>query len=262
MFALAARAVVGNAGQLITVSKASREFLYGLNPAFECLRAGKRKVYDAYLNEQTYQGGRLAKLHDLLQRHQIPIELTDKGRLLQLSGSKEHQGVVLRTGTYPYVPHEDIFAEAPPRLLLLDNVEDPHNVGAILRSAEIFGFTRVLLPTKGVPEVYPSVVKVSAGAAEFMHIAKDASANKYAQLALEAGYAIAALDAKGSIDLRDLAKDIPAKLLLVIGGEDKSVGQFILNLATHIVRVEQQGKINSLNAGVAAGIAMFALAGS
>ncbi|KAF0095114.1 MAG: 23S rRNA (guanosine2251-2'-O)-methyltransferase [Puniceicoccaceae bacterium 5H] len=243
------------------MAKSSREFLYGLNPAFECLRAGRRKVYDAYLNEQTYQSGRLSKLHDLLQRQGVPVELVDKGRLIQLSGTREHQGVVLRTGTYPYVRFEEVFETQHPRLLLLDNVEDPHNVGAILRSAEIFGFTSVLLPTKGVPEVYPSVVKVSAGAAEFMQIAKDCTANKYVQLAQEAGYQVAALDAKGSIDLRDLAKDVPEKLLLVIGGEDKSVGQFILNKAEHIVRVEQQGKINSLNAGVAAGIAMFALSG-
>ena len=143
--------------------------------------------------------------------------------------------------------------------MLLDNVEDPHNVGAILRSAEVFGFDHVLLPIKGVPEVYPSVVKVSAGAAEHMQIAKDCNSNRYVQLARENGYTIAALDAKGSIPLNTFAAEAPEKLLLVIGGEDRSVGQFILNFADAILSVPQSGKINSLNASVAAGLAMYEL---
>lgn len=241
------------------MAKASREFLYGLNPAFECLRAGRRTVYGAYVNGQTRGTGRLKKLVELLERQGLAWEETDKGRLHQLCGAKEHQGIVLKVGLYPYTPWADLLAAAPRRMLLLDNVEDPHNVGAILRSAEVFGFSAVCLPLKGVPEVYPSVVKVAAGATEFMAIARDANANAYVQRAQEAGYAVAALDAKGSVELRALAAQPPEKLLLVIGGEDKSVGQFILNLAEYPVRLEQHGQVNSLNASVAAGIAMFAL---
>lgn len=241
------------------MAKASKEFLYGLNPAFEAIRAGRRRIFGAYLSEVSAQSGRQKKLKELLDRHEVPIEWVDKGRLTQLCGAKEHQGVVLRTDLYPYVSYSSIFEAAPPRLLLLDNVEDPHNVGAILRSAEIFGFDHVLLPTKGVPEVYPSVVKVSAGAAEYMRICRDCTANKYAQLAREAGYHVAALDAKGSVQLSAIAKNTPEKLFLVIGGEDKSVGQYILNLADSVLRVEQAGTVNSLNASVASGIAMFML---
>lgn len=241
------------------MAKASREFLYGLNPAFEAIRASRRTIYQAYLSEVSAQSGRQKKLGEILERNNVPIEWTDKGRLTQLCGAREHQGVVLKTSLYPYTPHDDIFQSPPSRLLLLDNVEDPHNVGAILRSAEIFGFDAVLLPMKGVPEVYPSVIKVSAGAAEHMSIARDCNANKYVQKAREAGYHIAALDAKGAIRLKDLAARMPEKLLLVIGGEDKSVGQFILNLADSVLAVEQAGKVNSLNASVASGIAMFML---
>ena len=144
-------------------------------------------------------------------------------------------------------------------MLLLDNIEDPHNVGAILRSAEVFGFTSVCLPKKGVPEVYPSVVKVSTGATEFMKISRNDSANGYARKAAEEGYRIVALDMAGKSTLQEVASAGHEKLLLVIGGEDRSVGQFILNMAEDVVGIQQHGKVNSLNASVAAGIAMFAL---
>ena len=239
------------------MAKASREFVYGLNPAFEVLRAGKRRVFAAHLNEGMRENSRVKKLVSLLERNEVEIEWEDKGRLMQLSGSRDHQGVVLKTTLYPYAEFTELLRV--PRMLLLDNVEDPHNVGAILRSAEVFGFTSVCLPKKGVPEVYPSVVKVSTGATEFMKICRDESANGYARKAAEAGYRIAALDMAGKASLREVAVANHEKLLLVIGGEDRSVGQFILNMAEDVVGIEQQGRVNSLNASVAAGIAMFAL---
>ncbi|MED6313644.1 MAG: RNA methyltransferase [Verrucomicrobiota bacterium] len=240
-----------------SMAKPSREHVYGLNPAFEVLRAEKRRVYSAHLNQGISNNPRVKKLLGVLERKDIGIQWTDKGRLMQLSGSRDHQGVVLKTSPYPYSAFEDLLGA--PYLLLLDNVEDPHNVGAILRSAEVFGFTSVCLPKKGVPEVYPSVVKVSAGAVEFMKICRDDSANGYARKAAEAGYRIVALDAAGRSSLKSVAQSKPNKLMLVIGGEDRSVGQFILNMAADVVGISQRGRVNSLNASVAAGIAMFAL---
>ena len=238
------------------MAKASREYIYGTNPAFEVLRSKKRKVYEAWLNQSSRQKPRMQKLAKLLEQHEVPIKWVEKGRLIQLSKSTEHQGVVMKSSLYPYTPKDELFNHR--RLLLLDNIEDPHNVGAVLRSAEVFGFHGVCLPSKGVPEVYPSVVKVSS---EFMQIARDASANQYARKAQEAGYQIAALDMNGKATLDSIKEADPEKLMLVIGGEDKSVGQFILNMADHVIAIQQFGRVNSLNASVAAGIAMHALAG-
>jgi len=236
-----------------------REFLYGLNPCFECLRAGRRRIYDAHINEATCDRGRLKTLVRVLEERQVTIHFTDKGRLHQLCKSGEHQGAVLRVNPYPTVRSSLMVADAPARLLLLDNVEDPHNVGAILRSADVFGFHDILLPMKGVPQVYPSVAKVSAGATEHLRIAQDANSHKYITLAKTAGYHLAALDMKGTTTLTELAAEMPAKLLLVIGGEDKSVGQFILNQADTKLGIPQKGRVNSLNAGVAAALAMYTL---
>ena len=239
------------------MAQSTVEFLYGINPCFEALRAKRRKFYNAFINDATRDSPRLRKLVDVLERNNIPISYEDRGRLQQLCGSDEHQGAVIRSSLYPYVQWETLFEK--PRLLLLDNVEDPHNVGAILRSAEIFGFDGVFLPMKGVPDVYPSVVKVSAGAAEFMHIAREKDSNRYAREAKDRGYKILSLDAHGKSEL-DSLKGLPnEKILLVVGGEDKGVGQFILNMSDHIVSIEQCGHVNSLNASVAAGIAMHSL---
>lgn len=240
------------------MSKPTREFLYGLNPCFEALRAGRRRVYGAFINDATRNSARLQKLTALLERNSVPVDFVDKGRLQQLCGSHEHQGAVLRCGTYPYVPFTELLEL--PRLLLLDNLEDPHNVGAILRTAEVFGFHGVFLPLKGVPEIYPSVIKVSAGAAEFMQIARDRNANQYVREAIDHGYIVLSLDAKGSMPVHALPDLRGKKVLLVVGGEDKAVGQFILNLSHHVVRIEQEGQVNSLNASVAAGVALYALA--
>ena len=236
---------------------AATEFLYGLNPAFECLRAGRRTVQEAFINEKTAESARLKVLQRLLQERGIRVNQVDKGRLHQLTGSSEHQNVALKVSRYPYVDHDECLQAE--RVLLLDNVEDPHNVGAILRSAEVFGFHHILLPTRGVPEVYPSVSKVSAGAVEFLHIAHDCSAVTYVQKALEKGYTVAALDAKGKTRLDAFAQEMPLPILVVIGGEDKGVGQFILNNATVTLSIPQSGHINSLNASVAASLTLYAL---
>ncbi len=235
----------------------SREYIYGINPAFEVIRAGRRTIYEAFLNGATIKQPRLAKLKDVIEQRNITVTIVDKQRLFELSRSKEHQGAVLRTSTYPYVSFESLLGQ--PRLLLLDNVEDPTNVGAIIRSAEIFGFHTICLPTKGTPDVYPSVVKVSAGASEHLQICREKSANNYFKAALDAGYRVIALDGKGTTDLAEIKLEPEEKCLLVIGGEDRSVGQYILNEAHIVARISMAGRVNSLNASVAAGIAMFTL---
>jgi 23S rRNA (guanosine2251-2'-O)-methyltransferase len=166
----------------------------------------------------------------------------------------------MKTSLYKYEGLESVIGAK--RILLLDNVEDPHNVGAVLRSAEIFGFKSVLLPVRGVPEIYPSVIKVSAGASEHLNIVRESASNVYVKkLQEEHGYTVVALDGEGKSTLDDVKNINPEKILLVIGGEDRSVGQFILNKADFVVAIKQFGKINSLNASVAASIAMYALGG-
>lgn len=233
------------------------EYIYGVNPAWEVIRSRRRRVHKAYLPERIAVSGRMKKLAALAASRSIPLVHATKQQLFQLCGSTEHQGIVLATDPYPYEALESMINY--PRLLLLDNVEDPQNVGAILRSAEVFGWEAVLLSAKGVPAVYPSVVKASTGATEYLRIARDHAANAYVKQLLTKGYTIVALDEHGREDITVIRNQVFEKLLLVIGGEHRSVGQHILNQARHIVGIHQQGRIQSLNASVAAGIALFVL---
>lgn len=233
------------------------EFVYGINPAFEIMKAKRRQIIRIFLSESAKGNPRIVKIAQLCSKRQIPMEWQEKGRLISMCESRDNQGVVVCCSLYPYVPSKEM--GQPPRILLMDNLEDPQNVGAILRSAEIFGFLEVFLPLKGTPGIYPSVVKASAGASEHLRIARDRNANQYLKLAKQLGYKIAALDGAGKVELDELAGNAPEKLMLVIGGEDKGVGQFILNEADYVVRLPQIGYINSLNASVAAGVAMYAL---
>src|SRR5210317_792294 len=99
---------------------ASVEFLYGLNPVFECLRAERRNIHEAFVNERSATSSRLKTLARLLESKGVRMTLTDKGRLHQLCGSSEHQNVVLKVSRYPYVSHEECLTQN--RVLLLDNV--------------------------------------------------------------------------------------------------------------------------------------------
>lgn len=234
------------------------EYLFGLNPAFEALRAGRRKIHAALLNQATIGQPRVRKLIECLQEQKIEIHYGEKGRLIDACGNQEHQGVVLETDPYPYTPLEEVLRL--PRLVLIDNVEDPHNVGAILRSAEVFGFGGILLPNKGCPEIYPSVVKASAGASEHLRIAREHNAVFYAKKVVEAGLQIFSLDMHGPSLLEELQLSSGVRICLAIGGEDRAVGQYILNASTQVLKLRQYGKVNSLNASVAAAIAMHELA--
>ncbi len=235
------------------------EIIYGVNPAFEVLRAGRRAVKRAWLAAGAADSPRLRKLAELLDRAGVPVERTGKDVVARYCRSPEHQGVALETAPYPYAPLAELLAAR--RLLLLDNVEDPQNVGAILRSAEVFGWSDVLLANRGVPEIYASVVKASAGATEHLRICRECAANAYVRRARDAGFQVLALDSKGREDLTRIAAARLEKILLVIGGEHHAVGQYILNQAHHVIGIPQRGRVTSLNASVAAGIALFLLGG-
>jgi 23S rRNA (guanosine2251-2'-O)-methyltransferase len=233
----------------------SEEYLYGYHPVQEVMRAERRRMFELFLDEAV-GAERFRPLLLEAQRLGIPSRFVSKQELFNRCESKQHQGVVLLAAPYPYLELDDSVFEQP-RLLLLDNIEDPRNAGAILRSADIFGFQTVLFPLRGGSAVYPSVVKTSAGASEHLRIIRAANSNRYVQRAKEVGYRVLALDMKGT----DLLSSVPVQdvrpLLLVIGGEDKRIGQFILNEADTIVRIPQIGHIGSLNASVAAGIALY-----
>lgn len=241
------------------MSTSNSDFIYGVNPVFEVIRSGKRKARKLFLSNSAAGNPRIRKLNETAGKYSIPVEWLEKGRLIDISGSREHQGAVLQADPYPYEILSDLIEDTR-KLLLLDNIEDPRNIGAILRSAEVLGFQDILLPDRGVPGIYPAVVKTAAGATEYLRISRETNAVKYAKTAQNAGFKIIALDAKGTRQIQEcryLQEDSP--IMLVVGGENKGVHQYILKNADATAFISQYGQIPSLNASVAAALAMFSL---
>lgn len=235
------------------------DYLYGLNPVFEAIRAGRRRAEKLYLNQGSESNPRLRKLVQLAEKQNLACEWVDRSQLFDLCQTREHQGCVLAAEGFAYTPFSDMLGAE--RMILLDNIEDPHNVGAICRTAEALGWQNILLPRRGCPGILPSVAKASAGACEFLRVAITCSSNQYVKIALDEGYTVVALDGSGQTPLPELAAGSrPERLLLVVGGENVGVSQFILNTASCVAAIPQRGKINSLNASVAAALALYLLA--
>jgi len=235
------------------------DHLYGLHPVTEALKADRRLFQELLIDEKA-PANRFRDVCRLAESYHAPVHACSKHDLFEACGSRQHQGVVLTCSSFPYSTlTDDIFEQ--PRLLLLDNLEDPRNTGAILRSADLFGFTTVLLPKKGGAGVYPSVVKTSAGASEHLTVVREANSTTYFKRAASAGYRTVAMDAGGDVSLSDVPPDDGRPLFLILGGEDKRIGQYLLNSADVIAKIPQDGHVNSLNASVAAGIALFHFTG-
>ena len=235
----------------------STEIICGINPVFEAVRAARREIARAWINKDGGNNPRLKKLTQFLASRGIHTEFTDKMKLFELTRTREHQGAALEVSPFPHTPFADMLGAS--RMVLLDSIEDPHNIGAIMRTAEAMGWKDVLLPRHGSPLILPSVCKSSAGAVEHLNVAVNCSANQYVKIAMEEGYDVVALDGSGKASLEDIRAASPEKLLLVVGGENAGVSQFILNTCTHVAAIPQRGKINSLNASVAAAIAIYLL---
>jgi 23S rRNA (guanosine2251-2'-O)-methyltransferase len=229
--------------------------IYGIHPVQEALRAGRRHVQNVWIDEKA-PADRFRSIQDLARRQTVQVTPVSRQILFERCGTRQHQGVVLDAGPFPYTPLTDSIFERK-RLLLLDNIEDPRNAGAILRSADLFGFQTILLPIRGGAAIYPSVIKTSAGAAEHLEIVREANTTAYFKRARKCGYRTVVLDMQGETELSAVPPDDGNPLLLILGGEDKRVGQYLLNEACVVARIPQSGHINSLNASVAAGIALY-----
>lgn len=235
-----------------------REFIYGRNPVFETLRAGRRDVFSLQVAEGVQDKGRLTAILDLAARRKIPLERVARARLDKLSDS--HQGVALEVSAYPYVELEDILDKAatlsePLFVLILDTLQNPQNLGTLLRTAEAVGVQGVLIPTHRAAEITPAVVSASAGASEFMLVARDNLAQAIGRLK-DAGAWVIGLDE--SIDSKvpsEVRLDGP--LAIVVGSEGEGIRPLVHQSCDIMLRLPMQGQIDSLNAAVAGSVVLY-----
>ena len=230
------------------------EVIYGVHPVAECLKAGRRKVHRIWASDKD----RLAELKQEIGRAlTVPAELAPKDLCARKSGTPYHQGLVAEVGDYPYADWEDLLDPPPvPLLVALDNLTDPQNVGAILRSALCAGATGVTLRKHHAAQITPAVVKASAGASERLRVALVSNHSMFLEKAGDAGLTRVALSMDGE-PLWDADLDWTAPLVVVVGAEGKGLSRLVAEHCDRAVRIPMRGGFDSLNASVAASLALF-----
>ena len=227
----------------------------GRNAVNELLKTGKN--IDKILIEKGAQGS-LAVLFAEARKRKLRVQFVDRQVLDKESVTGRHQGVIAFTTDYEYYDVEDLIAEKKSEkggfIVLCDGIEDVHNLGSILRVAECAGADGVIIPKNGSATVTESVIRISAGAAEHMKVAKVANLNQTIEFLQKNGSWIYALEAGGE-DI--YSEDFSGNIALVVGGEDSGVKRLTKEKCDKILSIPLLGSVNSLNASVALGIAAY-----
>ena len=241
-----------------------QEQLYGRNPIYECLRAGRRQVRRITLASGARERGTLRDILVLASRRQIAVQRVDRRQLDRLARGASHQGVLAEVGPYPYAAVEDILnlaqqRDEPPWLLLLDCLQDPQNLGTLLRTAEIVGVHGVVIPDRRAAEITPAVVSASSGASEHMLVAQVTNLVQAMEQLKRRDVWIAGLEFKP--EAQSLwESDLGGPLALVVGSEGAGMRRLVGERCDFVVCLPMRGSIGSLNAAVAGSVALYEIA--
>jgi 23S rRNA (guanosine2251-2'-O)-methyltransferase len=234
------------------------EWIYGRNAVYETLRAGRRPFHQLKIAQGVKGAERLDEIRALAKQHKLEIKSAERAELDAISSG--HQGVALRAGDYVYADIGAMLALAaergePPFLLLLDTLQDPQNLGTLLRSAEAVGVHGVLLPHRRTATVTPAVVNASSGACEHLLIAQGNLAQAIALLKEEDIWVIGLEGGEGAQPAERVRLDGP--LALVVGSEGEGMRRLVRESCDVLLALPMRGKVESLNAAVAGSIALY-----
>jgi 23S rRNA (guanosine2251-2'-O)-methyltransferase len=235
-----------------------KEWLVGRNPIYETLRARRRQPFRLWQARGAQEKGRLDEILNLCAARRIPIETVDRTRLDALDS--HHQGVALETSAYPYASLPDLLVHAAhrgedPFLLILDTLQDPQNLGTLLRTAEAAGAHGVLLPLHRTATVTPAVVHASSGACEHLLIAQANLAQAIRELKAAGVWVIGLEGSPAAQPPAKLRLDGP--LALVVGSEGQGMRPLVRQSCDALLSLPMRGQIESLNAAVAGSIAVY-----
>jgi 23S rRNA (guanosine2251-2'-O)-methyltransferase len=233
------------------------EQIEGRNAVLEAFRAG-RGVDKLFILDGC-QDGPVRSIAREARKHDTIINYVSRERLDQLSETGTHQGVIAQVAAFEYATVEDILAKAEekgeaPFLFVLDNIEDPHNLGAIIRTANLAGAHGVIIPKRRAAGLTSTVVKASAGAINFTPVAKVTNIAKTIDELKEKGIWFACADMGGEVMYR---LNLTGPIGLVIGNEGEGVSRLVREKCDYIASIPMKGDIDSLNASVAAGVLAY-----
>lgn len=227
----------------------------GRNPVIEALKAGK-SINAVYVSGE---GGSLGLICGMAREKGIVVKQVSDAKLSAMSGGASHQGVIASGACAEYVSIEDILAVSaekgtPPFIIICDEIEDPHNLGAIIRTAEAAGADGIIIPKHRSASLNVTVFKTSAGAASRLPVARTSNISAAVDLLKKNGIWIYGTDASGE---NYTSADLTGSIGLVIGSEGFGIGRLIREKCDFLLSLPMNGKITSLNASVAAGIFMY-----
>ena len=238
-----------------------REILYGRQPVRETVRAGRRQIFKLLLAKGLKTSGLVGKILRLAEETSIPVQRVDRRDLERVGGEVNHQGLAAEVSGYPYVDLVALLetvqhSSEPPFLLLLDHVQDPQNLGSLLRTAEAAGLHGVVIPERRAAGVTPAAVRASAGAAEHVRVAQVTNLVHAMEWLKSKEVWLAGLEAVPGAQLHTQA-DLRGPLGLVVGSEGQGLARLVRETCDYLIRLPMHGQVASLNAGVAGAIALY-----
>lgn len=235
----------------------NEDIIMGKNPVIEALKSG-RDINKILIAEGS-QGGQMQQVIGLAKASNVFVQFVPKKKLDQMAEGN-HQGVIAQVAAYQYAEIDDLFHTAEkkneaPFFLLLDEIEDPHNLGSIMRTADAVGAHGIIIPKRRAVGLTATVAKASTGAIEHIPVVRVTNMARTIDELKEKGVWIAGTDAKGKEDYRQFDGTLP--LGLVIGSEGKGMGRLIRDKCDFLIHLPMAGHVTSLNASVAAALLMY-----
>lgn len=230
--------------------------LHGINPVIEALRANPEKI-ERICVERGQKNPRVQEIVELARQKRVRISFEDKAWLDRKAEGQRHQGVLCYAAEMKTHSVEDLVdqAKSPGLLVILDGIEDPHNLGAILRSAEAAGADGVFVPQHRSAGLSATVVKASAGAASHVKLARGANISQLIELVKKKGFWVAGLDAEAGRPIWET--DLTVPIALVLGSEGSGLHRLVKQKCDFLVSLPIRGMVSSYNVSVAAGIALY-----
>ncbi|MFS0877531.1 23S rRNA (guanosine(2251)-2'-O)-methyltransferase RlmB [Solibacillus isronensis] len=234
----------------------SGEMIAGKNPVLEALRAG-REINKLWIAEGVKKTG-VQELMDLAKEQGVLVQFVPKQKVDKLA--ENHQGIVASVAAYDYAELDDLFNAAKaknedPFFLILDELEDPHNLGSIMRTADAIGAHGIIIPKRRAVGLTAVVAKASTGAIEHVPVVRVTNLAQTVDELKDRGVWIAGTDAKGSADYRKMDATLP--LALIIGSEGKGMSRLLKDKCDFLYHLPMVGHVTSLNASVAAALLMY-----
>ena len=235
----------------------SEEWIIGKNPVFEALKSG-RTINKVFVSDQL-QHQAFQKIQNLAKENGALVQKVPRKKIDQLVDGN-HQGVAASVAAYDYSSFDDLFATAEtlgeaPSFLVLDEIADPHNLCSVLRTADAVGAHGVIIPKRRSVGLTATVAKTSAGAIEYIPVARATNLSRTIDELKERHVWVAGTDAEGTEDYRQLDGEMP--IALVIGSEGKGISRIIKEKCDWTISLPMKGKVTSLNASVAASLLMY-----